>query len=225
MNIQSNLDLTKLGITQTTNIYRNLSVESLIEETLMNGEGVLEVLVTSLAQDNTLARMIHLVEKAKDQKPPIQRFLDKFAKIYTPAVVGVAIMIAVVPPLFFDEPFLNSSSQYGWLYRALTMLVIACPCALLISTPVTIISAITSAAKQGVLIKGGAFLEILGRVRVLAFDKTGTLTLGKPRVVDFICNIQDKDFIKINNRSLKIPKILFNQVDKHIIENHKLYSL
>lgn len=157
----------------------------------VNGEGVLEVLVTSLAQDNTLARMIHLVEEAKDQKPPIQRFLDKFAKIYTPAVVGVAIMIAVVPPLFFDEPFLNSSSQYGWLYRALTMLVIACPCALLISTPVTIISAITSAAKQGVLIKGGAFLEILGRVRVLAFDKTGTLTHGEPKLVSMACVSSD----------------------------------
>ena len=153
----------------------------------VNGEGVLEILVTSLAQDNTLARMIHLVEEAKDQKPPIQRFLDRFATIYTPAVVGVALIIAVVPPLFFNEPFLNSSSGHGWLYRALTMLVIACPCALLISTPVTIISAITSAAKQGVLIKGGAFLEILGRVRVLVFDKTGTLTYGEPKLVSMAC--------------------------------------
>ena len=153
----------------------------------VNGGGVLEVLVTSLAEDNTLSRMIHLVEEAKDQKPPIQRFLDKFATIYTPVVVGVALMIAVVPPLFFGEPFFNNSEGHGWLYRALTMLVIACPCALLISTPVTIISAITSAAKQGVLIKGGAFLEILGRVRVLAFDKTGTLTHGTPKLVSMTC--------------------------------------
>ncbi|MBO36349.1 MAG: heavy metal translocating P-type ATPase [Anaerolineaceae bacterium] len=153
----------------------------------VNGGGVLEVLVTSLAEDNTLSRMIHLVEEAKDQKPPIQRFLDKFATIYTPVVVGVALMIAVVPPLFFGAPFFNNSEGHGWLYRALTMLVIACPCALLISTPVTIISAITSAAKQGVLIKGGAFLEILGRVRVLAFDKTGTLTHGTPKLVSMTC--------------------------------------
>ncbi|HCU80619.1 MAG TPA: heavy metal translocating P-type ATPase, partial [Chloroflexi bacterium] len=142
---------------------------------------------TSLAQDNTLSRMIHLVEEAKDQKPPIQRFLDKFATIYTPTVVGVALMIAVVPPLVFGEPFLNNSEGHGWLYRSLTMLVIACPCALLISTPVTIISAITSAAKQGVLIKGGAFLEILGQIRVLAFDKTGTLTHGKPALIYVHC--------------------------------------
>jgi Cd2+/Zn2+-exporting ATPase len=157
----------------------------------VNGGGVLEVLVTSLAEDNTLSRMIHLVEEAKDQKPPIQRFLDKFATIYTPAVVGVAVMIAVVPPLFFGEPFFNNSEGHGWLYRALTMLVIACPCALLISTPVTIISAITAAAKQGVLIKGGAFLEILGRVRVLAFDKTGTLTHGTPKLVSMTCVRKD----------------------------------
>ncbi|MBH27894.1 MAG: heavy metal translocating P-type ATPase [Chloroflexi bacterium] len=153
----------------------------------VNGAGVIEVLVTSLAQDNTLSRMIHLVEEAKDQKPPIQRFLDKFATIYTPTVVGVALMIAVVPPLVFGEPFLNNSEGHGWLYRSLTMLVIACPCALLISTPVTIISAITSAAKQGVLIKGGAFLEILGQIRVLAFDKTGTLTHGKPALIYVHC--------------------------------------
>ena len=157
----------------------------------INSDGVLEVLITSLAEDNTLARMIHLVEEAKDQKPRIQRFLDKFAVIYTPVVVGVALMVAVVPPLFFDEPFLNGSSGHGWLYRALTMLVIACPCALLISTPVTIISAITSAAKHGVLIKGGAFLEILGRVRVLAFDKTGTLTYGEPKLVSMACVSSD----------------------------------
>ena len=153
----------------------------------VNGEAVIEVSVTSLAQDNTLSRMIHLVEEAKDQKPRIQRFLDKFAAIYTPVVVGISLMIALVPPLFFGEPFLDNSEGHGWLYRALTMLVIACPCALLISTPVTIISAITSASKQGVLIKGGAFLEILGQVRVLAFDKTGTLTHGKPTLISVNC--------------------------------------
>ena len=125
----------------------------------VNGSGALEYRVTRLAADTTLARISRMVIEAQERRAPSQRFIDRFAQIYTPAVVIVAVLVAAVPPLFFNQPFLSSSAETGWLYRALALLVIACPCALVISAPVTIISAITSAARQGVLIKGGAHLE------------------------------------------------------------------
>jgi Cd2+/Zn2+-exporting ATPase len=158
----------------------------------VNGTGLLEIEVTHLAADNTLARLIHLVEAAQSQKTPTQRFVDKFARIYTPLVVLGAALVAFIPPLFFSQPFFDllladGSVQHGWLYRALTLLVIACPCALVIATPVAVVSAITAAARRGVLIKGGAYLEALGRVKVIAFDKTGTLTQGRPELVDLAC--------------------------------------
>lgn len=153
----------------------------------VNGDGLLEITVTRLAADNTLARLIYLVEEAQAQKTPTQRFVDKFAKIYTPAVVILAVLVAAVPPLLLGQPFLDTPAGHGWLYRALTLLVIACPCALVIATPVTVVSAISNAARRGVLIKGGAFLEALGRVRVVAFDKTGTLTRGRPALVGLNC--------------------------------------
>ncbi len=150
----------------------------------INGEGALEVAVTHLAADNTLARMIQMVEEAQDKKAPAQRFVDRFAKVYTPAVVAVAALVAVIPPVFLGEPFWNPAPDVqGWLYRALEMLVIACPCALVISTPVSLISAISNAARNGVLIKGGAHLETLAKVQAIAFDKTGTLTAGQPAVI------------------------------------------
>ena len=148
----------------------------------INGEGALEVRVTHLAADNTLSRIIKLVEDAQSSRAPSQRMIDQFAHYYTPAVVVLAAVVAIVPPLLFNAPFLDTANGHGWLYRALSMLVIACPCALVISTPVTVISAITAAARRGVLIKGGAHLEALGNVRAVAFDKTGTLTAGQPVV-------------------------------------------
>lgn len=148
----------------------------------VNHEGVLEVRVTHLVADNTLSRIIHLVEEAQSVRAPSQRVVDRFAHYYTPAVVLIALLAATLPPLLFGAPFWNSGGGHGWLYRALALLVIACPCALVISTPVTVISAITAAARRGVLIKGGAYLEALGQVKALAFDKTGTLTQGKPAV-------------------------------------------
>lgn len=148
----------------------------------INGEGALTMRVTRLAADNTLSRIIRMVEEAQSVRAPSQRMIDRFAAWYTPAVVVVAALVALVPPLLFGQPFYDTPTEHGWLYRALSMLVIACPCALVISAPVTVISAITAAARRGVLIKGGAFLEALGTVRAFAFDKTGTLTEGKPAV-------------------------------------------
>ncbi|HEY5793193.1 MAG TPA: cation-translocating P-type ATPase, partial [Chthoniobacterales bacterium] len=144
----------------------------------INGEGSLEIQTTKAAGDTTLARIIKLVEEAQRQKAPAQRFVDGFAKYYTPAVMILALFAGLVPPLFFGAAWMD------WIYRALVLLVIACPCALVISTPVSIVSGLTAMARRGVLIKGGAYLEALGGLRVLAMDKTGTLTEGKPRVLD-----------------------------------------
>lgn len=155
----------------------------------INGEGTLTVEVTRRAADNTLQRIIAMVEEAQSKRAPSQRIIDRFANRYTPAVVIMAAAVAIVPPLLFGAPFFDpapgAGEGHGWLYRALAMLVIACPCALVISTPVTIMNAIAHAARRGVLIKGGAFLEMLGQVRGIAFDKTGTLTVGKPVVTTY----------------------------------------
>ncbi len=150
----------------------------------INGEGVLEIAVTHLAADNTISHMIRLVEEAQEKRAPVQRFVDQFARWYTPAVVILAALVATVPPLFLGQPFWNPDpATFGWLYRGLALLVVACPCALVISTPVSLISAITNAARNGVLFKGGAFIEALSRVHTVALDKTGTLTTGDPTVM------------------------------------------
>lgn len=149
----------------------------------INGSGALEIEVTRLAEDNTLSRIIHMVEEAQASKAPSQRFIDRFAQWYTPAVVILALGLAFIPPLAFNAPFWDTPETRGWLYRALALLIIACPCALVISTPVTIVSALTRAARQGILIKGGAPLEALAGIQAFAFDKTGTLTFGKPTLI------------------------------------------
>jgi Zn2+/Cd2+-exporting ATPase len=146
----------------------------------INGDGAIEVHVTRPAADNTLARIVRMVEEAQGRRAPSQRFVDRFSRIYTPAVIALAVGIAVIPPALLGAPFLD------WLYRALILLVISCPCALVVSTPVTVVSAITNAARQGILIKGGAYLEAAGALQAIAFDKTGTLTRGAPALTDVI---------------------------------------
>jgi Cd2+/Zn2+-exporting ATPase len=142
----------------------------------INGRGALEIEVLRVGRDTRLAHIIHLVEAAQTKRAPVQSFVDRFARIYTPVVIVLAALVAVAPPLVAGAEF------DVWFYRALVLLVIACPCALVISTPVSIVSALSAAAKNGVLIKGGAHLERLAEVRVVAFDKTGTLTRGQVRV-------------------------------------------
>lgn len=150
----------------------------------INGEGALEIEVTQLAADNTVSRMIRMVEAAQERRAPVQRFVDQFAQYYTPAVVAIALLVALVPPLLFNAPFWNpDATTQGWFYRALALLVVACPCALVISTPVSLVSAIGNAARNGVLFKGGLYLEALSKIKTFAFDKTGTLTTGRPSVV------------------------------------------
>ncbi|MEK6631526.1 MAG: heavy metal translocating P-type ATPase [Acidobacteriota bacterium] len=146
----------------------------------INGYGAIDVRVTHLRPDTTLARIIALVEHAQSERAPSQTFVESFARIYTPVVVSLAVGLAVVPPAVMGQPFGT------WLYRALVLLVISCPCALVISTPVSIVSALAGAARKGVLIKGGRHHEALGRVRTVAFDKTGTLTHGLPEVAGVI---------------------------------------
>jgi Cd2+/Zn2+-exporting ATPase len=146
----------------------------------INGAGALTVRVTRAAAETTLARILRRVEEAQASRAPTQGFVERFARVYTPAVIALAALTAVVPPLLGGGPLLQ------WTYRALVLLVVACPCALVISTPVSIVSALTAASRRGVLVKGGAHLEELGRVRAVAFDKTGTLTRGQPEVTDVI---------------------------------------
>jgi Cd2+/Zn2+-exporting ATPase len=146
----------------------------------LNERGNLRVRVTRQYTDTVLAQITHLIEKAQHERAPVQNFIDRFARVYTPAVFVFAIVIGTAPPLVFMQP------MSGWIYRALVLLVIACPCALVISTPITLVSALTNAARRGILIKGGRHLEAISHVKAVAFDKTGTLTQGRPRLMDLI---------------------------------------
>jgi len=146
----------------------------------INANGVLRVRITRTAADNTIARIIHLVEEAQGSKAPTARLIDRFSAVYTPAAMAVAALIIVVPPMLFGADWTT------WIYRGLATLLIACPCALVISTPAAIASGLAAGARRGLLIKGGAALETLGKIVTVAFDKTGTLTVGKPVVTDIV---------------------------------------
>ncbi|MBR1135212.1 MULTISPECIES: heavy metal translocating P-type ATPase [Bradyrhizobium] len=146
----------------------------------VNGDGLLRVRVSAAAADNTIARVVKLVEEAQESKAPTERFIDRFSRYYTPGVVAVAALVASVPPLLFDGTWSN------WIYKALAILLIGCPCALVISVPAAITASLSAGARRGLLLKGGAVLEQIGKITVACFDKTGTLTAGKPEVTDII---------------------------------------
>jgi Cd2+/Zn2+-exporting ATPase len=146
----------------------------------VNGDAALRIRVSAAAADNTIARVIRLVEEAQESKAPTERFIDRFSRYYTPGVVIVAALVAVVSPLLFGGVW------HEWVYKGLAILLIGCPCALVISTPAAIAASLSAGARQGLLLKGGAVLETLGKINAVAFDKTGTLTEGKPKVTDVV---------------------------------------
>ncbi len=162
----------------------SISVEKMpgskVYASTLNGRGALEIRVTKLAQDSTLAKIIHLVEEAQTKKSNAQRFSEGFGHVYTPLMFALAILLAAIPPLFFGQYFET------WFYRALVVLVVSCSCSLVLSVPVAIITSVGNAAKHGILVKGGLYMENAGTVQVVAFDKTGTLTIGRPVVTDII---------------------------------------
>ena len=146
----------------------------------INGEAVLKVRVTAAAADNTIARVVKLVEEAQESKSPTERFIDRFSRYYTPGVLLTGALIAIIPPLLFGQPWAE------WIYKGLAVLLIGCPCALVISTPAAIAASLSAGARRGLLMKGGAVLEGLGKLSAVALDKTGTLTEGKPKLTDIV---------------------------------------
>lgn len=158
----------------------SISEGSVVYAGTINGEGALEIETTKGAEDTTLARIIKMVGSAQSRRAPSEQWVERFARIYTPSVMGLAVAVLVIPPLIFG------GAWDVWFYRALVLLVIACPCALVISTPVSIVAALAGAAKQGVLVKGGVHLETPSKLKAIAMDKTGTLTQGRPKVVELV---------------------------------------
>lgn len=155
----------------------------------INTNGELRVEISHVASDNTIARIIHMVEEAQATKAPTARFIDQFSSWYTPAAMGIALLVIITPPLLLGADWST------WIYRGLATLLIACPCALVISTPAAIASGLAAGARQGLLIKGGAALEVLGKVKTVAFDKTGTLTEGRPKVTDVVALVGDENAV------------------------------
>lgn len=177
----------------------------------INETGILEIKVLRPFRDSKVSQIIRMIEDAQKQKAPSQRFVDTFAKYYTPAIFVIALLILFIPPIFFHEAW------NPWVYRALVLLVIACPCALVISTPVSIVSGLTAMARRGVLIKGGVFLETLGKIKAIAVDKTGTITKGKPTVQGFraLQDIAESDLLQI---AASIEKLSSHPLAQAVVE-------
>ena len=175
----------------------------------INETAELEFRVTALANDSTIARIIHAVEQAQGSRAPTQRFVDRFAAVYTPSVFVVAILVAVLPPLFLDWTWLQA------IYKALVLLVIACPCALIISTPVTVVSGLAASARRGILIKGGIYLETARHLKAVALDKTGTITEGKPKLVDW-STLNGADTAQVKRLAASLAKRSDHPVSKAI---------
>lgn len=184
----------------------------------INEEGFLEVEVTKKSTETMLSKIVQLVEQAQSKKSKTEKFVDKFAKYYTPAVVILAVLVTAIPPLLFGVAFSD------WFYKALVLLVVACPCALTISTPVSIVSAITSAARNGVLIKGGEFVESISKIKVFAFDKTGTLTEGNLEVSDIVGlnGYQPKELLEV---AASLESASGHPIAKAIVERAKKEKL
>ncbi|MGX7877029.1 heavy metal translocating P-type ATPase [Mesorhizobium sp. ORM6] len=158
----------------------------------INGDGVLRITVTAAASDNTIARIVKLVEEAQESKAPMERFIDRFSRWYTPAVVAVGTLVAVVPPLAFG------GAWNEWIYKGLALLLIGCPCALVISVPAAIAASLSAGARRGLLMKGGAVLEGLGKITAVSWDKTGTLTEGQPVVTNVVAiGISEKEVLSL----------------------------
>lgn len=177
----------------------------------LNQQGAMKIQVTRLASDSTIARIIAMVEEAQSRRAPSQAFVDRFARYYTPAVMVLAAGISIIPPLFFAEPWIS------WVYRGLALLVVSCPCALVVSTPVAIVSAIGNAARHGILIKGGIYLEEAGSLSVVAFDKTGTLTKGTPEFTDIITAPGDSGEDEVLNTAASVEKLSEHPLAKAIV--------
>ena len=175
----------------------------------INETAELEFTVTALANDSTIARIIHAVEQAQGSRAPTQRFVDRFAAVYTPSVFVVAILVAVLPPLLLDWTWLQA------IYKALVLLVIACPCALIISTPVTVVSGLAASARRGILIKGGIYLETARHLKAVALDKTGTITEGKPKLVDW-STLNGADTAQVKRLAASLAKRSDHPVSKAI---------
>lgn len=177
----------------------------------INEAGAFEFRVTAAAQDTTLARIIHAIENAQGARAPTQRFVDEFAKIYTPVVFVLAVLVALIPPLFFG------GNGYDWIYKALVLLVIACPCALVISTPVTVVSGLAAAARRGILIKGGVYLERGRHLHTIALDKTGTLTQGKPVQTDSVA-LRNQDQHVMNAHAVSLAARSDHPVSRALVD-------